>query len=68
MQPITSVGSVSCSGTSEVIPGLQFQRGQVVGASLPDTSVSKVIILFGIFRGAVSKVMCSYCASGKNSI
>jgi IS30 family transposase len=42
-----------------------FERGQIVGAHLAVTSVTKTATLFGVQRTTVSKVMSAYTNHGK---
>ena len=42
-----------------------FQRGQIVGAHLAGTSVTKTGTLLGVSRAAVSKVMTAYTNHGE---
>jgi len=42
-----------------------FQRGQIIGARLAGASVIKTVILLGVSRTAVSKVMTAYTYRGK---
>jgi len=44
-----------------------FQRGQIVGAHLAGTSVTKTGTLLGVSRAAVSKVMTAYTNRGMMS-
>jgi len=42
-----------------------FQRGQMVGARLTGTSVTKMLTLLGVSRPTFSKVMTTYTNHGK---
>jgi len=44
-----------------------FQRGQIVGAHLAGTSVTKTATLLGVSRAAVYKVMTKYTHHGRTS-
>ena len=44
-----------------------FQRGQIVGACLAGTSVTKQATSLGVSRAAVAKVMVAYTNHGKTS-
>ena len=44
-----------------------FQRGQIVGASLTGASVTKTAPLLGVSRAALPKVMATYTIDGKTS-
>jgi hypothetical protein len=44
-----------------------FERGQIVGARLAGTSVTKTATLLGALRATVSKVMSTYTNHGKTT-
>jgi hypothetical protein len=44
-----------------------FQRGHIVGAPLAGASVTKMVILLGVSRTAVSKVMIIHKNHGRTS-
>lgn len=44
---------------------LDFQRGQIVGARMPGTSVTETAQMLGVLRGTVSKVMTTFEREGK---
>jgi hypothetical protein len=44
-----------------------FERGQIVGAHLAGTTVTKTAIIVGVPRVTVSKVMSAYTNHGKTA-
>ena len=44
-----------------------FKRGQIVGARMADTSLTKPAELFGVARSTVPKVMTAFDKEGKTS-
>ncbi|XP_076049271.1 uncharacterized protein LOC143029942 [Oratosquilla oratoria] len=44
-----------------------FKRGQIVGARMAGTSITKTAELLGVSRGTVSKVMTAFEREGKTS-
>jgi transposase len=44
-----------------------FERGQIVGARLAASSVTKTVTLLGVLRATVSKVMSAYTNHGETT-
>jgi transposase len=44
-----------------------FERGQIIGACLAETSLTKTAILLGVSRAKVSKVILAYMNHGKTT-